>query len=152
MEVSRPTVCAGCDKTSQGQRRAGVHGPLRGHDHPRAGAWCLDVAPTPGAKPIQYDLLLPAHEGRDDADYYAGYQATARQEPGRYRRQEQLPLALSWRQTLPSVLEWINGPEVAQAVAHVADQRYVLMWPTSHKARDIRRRWRRQAQASKGDA
>ena len=116
-----------------------------------SGQWCLDVAATPGAKPIQYDLLLPAREGRDYSDYYAGYQAVARDEPGeRSRLPEQLPPGVSWRQTLPSVLEWITRPEVTHAVALVADQRYVLMWPTSHKARDLRRRWRQQAQASRG--
>jgi len=105
--------------------------------------WFLDVAPGPGAEPIQYDLLLPAYEGRDYAEYYTGPAAAS--EPGEVSRPEQLPPGVSWRETLPPVLEWINGPGVSQAVADVADQRYVYMWPTSHKARDIRRRRRRQA-------
>ncbi len=84
--------------------------------------WTIDIAPAPGAEFYSYDLLRPAASGTD-------YRLPAGDE--------------SWLATLPGVLEWIHGPGVAAAIDRLKDQRYVLMWPDSRTAADIRRRWKR---------
>ncbi|MFC6022132.1 hypothetical protein ACFP2T_38965 [Plantactinospora solaniradicis] len=49
------------------------------------------------------------------------------------------------------MLDWIGGPGVAEALQRADDQRYVVMWPDSHKAKQLRRTWRRQAQQANGE-
>ena len=101
--------------------------------------WYLDIAPAPGEPPIQYDLLVAAQRGQTYWDCFpsdVGFDL-----PGHAR---QLPPGLSWRNTLPDVLAWIGGHDVAGAVARALDQRYVVMWPDSHKAKHLLRSWRAQ--------
>jgi hypothetical protein len=100
--------------------------------------WYLDIAPAPGMQPIQYDLLVAASRGHN---YWDSFPGVGSDPPGAAR---QLPPGLSWRNTLPAVLAWIGRQDVAEAVARVSDQRYLLMWPESHKAKQLRRVWRAQ--------
>jgi hypothetical protein len=99
--------------------------------------WYMDIAPAPGVPPIQYDLLVAAQRGQTYWDCFPSGMGFGR--PGQDR---QLPPGLSWRSTLPDVLAWIGGHEVAEAVARARDQRYVAMWPDSHKAKQLLRSWR----------
>jgi hypothetical protein len=99
--------------------------------------WSMDIAPAPGAEWMQYDLLIAASRGRDYADCFPSRgDILTRPLP------KQLPEGVSWRSTLPAVLDWISGPGVAQAVAHAQDQRYVMMWPDSPEAKQLLRTWR----------
>jgi hypothetical protein len=107
--------------------------------------WVLDVADAPGSRLVDFDLLLPSMRGID----YADWAAAAAQAAGGARLPDQLPRGVSWRQTLPLVLEWLGGPGVAGAIALASDQRYAVTWPTSHKARALRRRWRQQVSTPK---
>ena len=86
---------------------------------------------------MDYSVLLAAAEGRDFRDYPHS--------PGTLHTQ--LPEAVSWHQTLPEVLSWLAGDATPEAIAQAQDQKYVHMWPDSHKAREIQRRWRRNARS-----
>jgi hypothetical protein len=99
------------------------------------GQWLLDVSPSPREPPMEYGILVAAAEGRDFRDYA--------HTPGALP--EQLPEGVVWHQTLPKVLDWLAGPDTREAIAEAADQKWVHMWPDSRKARDIQRRWRRNA-------
>ncbi|MEO3748677.1 hypothetical protein [Plantactinospora sp. B5E13] len=89
---------------------------------------------------MQYDLLIAASRGLDYPDCFPEHAGIPR-----FPLPEQLPVGVSWRSTLPAVLDWISGPGVAEAVQRANDQRYVVMWPDSPTARQLRRTWRRQA-------
>ncbi|MBE1491160.1 hypothetical protein [Plantactinospora soyae] len=89
---------------------------------------------------MQYDLLSAASRNLDYADCFPEC-ADIPSSP----LPEQLPVGVGWRSTLPTVLAWIGGPGVAEAVKRANDQRYVVMWPDSNKAKELRRTWRRQA-------
>jgi hypothetical protein len=99
--------------------------------------WSLDVASDPAGKSIQYDLAVAAAQGRD----WRVYPHT----PGAHL--DQIPEGVSWRRTLPGVLRWLSESGDQDSIALAADQRYVFMWPDSHKARDIRRRWKAEGRA-----
>jgi hypothetical protein len=101
--------------------------------------WFLEIARTPGAPPIQFDLLVAAQRGQTYWDCFP-----RQVDPGSTRLPEQLPPGVSWRNTLPDVLMWIGGPDVTEMVDRARDQRYVVMWPESHKAKQLRRFWRAQ--------
>jgi hypothetical protein len=107
--------------------------------------WYLEVAPAPGLPPIQYDLLVAAQRGHTYWDCFPA--DTDLGPPGRIR---ELPAGASWHKTLPDVLAWVVEHDVAEAVARARDQRYVVMWPDSHKAKQLRRSWRRQGLPSPG--
>jgi hypothetical protein len=109
--------------------------------------WHLDVAPTPGKPPIQYDLLVAARRGQPYWECFPREVGS-----GRSAQVRQLPPGLSWRETLPDVLAWIGGHHVAEAVARASDQRYVVRWPDSHKAKQLRRSWRAQGLPTPGRA
>jgi hypothetical protein len=87
--------------------------------------WSLDVAAASAAKLWQYDLLLAAQSSQ-------GY---GRRFPGVGTRTsdahlpEQLPEAVSWRETLPGILRWIRAGDVTEAVTEAQRQRSTLMWP-----------------------
>ena len=89
--------------------------------------------------PIQYDLLVAAQRGQTYWDCFPGDMGF-----GLLGHARQLPPGLSWRGTLPDVLAWIGGRDVAEAIDRARDQRYVVMWPDSHKAKQLRRCWRAQ--------
>ena len=101
--------------------------------------WYLDIAPAPGEPPIQYDLLVAAQRAQTYWDCFPG--RLGFDLPGHTR---QLPPGLSWCDTLPDVLAWIDGRDVAEAIDRARDQRYVVMWPDSPKAKQLRRSWRAQ--------
>ncbi|WP_062530095.1 hypothetical protein [Demequina rhizosphaerae] len=88
------------------------------------GQWFLDVAAAPGAEPHQYDLLIPALAGKPYADVFPDARATAPDG----ELPEQLPPDVSWSETLPRVLAWIQGEGAAGAVADAGGQRTRLMW------------------------
>jgi hypothetical protein len=87
--------------------------------------WLLDVAPTPGSKMWQYDLLLAARRG---LDYGALFPETGARVPGD-PLPEQLPAGMSWRETLPDILPWFGGDTVPALVDRALRQRFALMWP-----------------------
>jgi hypothetical protein len=99
--------------------------------------WHMEIAAASGQPPIQYDLLVAAQRGQT---YWDCFPTGVGSDPPGHARQ--LPSGLSWRNTLPDVLAWIGGHDVAEAVARARDQRYVVMWPDSHKANQLRRSWR----------
>jgi hypothetical protein len=101
--------------------------------------WYMDIAPAQGEPPIHYDLLVAAQRGQTYWDCFA--RDVGSDPPGHAR---QLPHGLSWRNTLPDVLAWIGEHDVVEAVARASDQRYVVMWPDSHKAKQLRASWRVQ--------
>ena len=87
--------------------------------------WCLDVAPAPGSEAWQYDLLLAAHRGLDYGELLPG--TGSRSPTGLLPKQ--LPEGVSWRETLPDILHWVTGGDVAELVHRTRDQRFALMWP-----------------------
>ncbi len=87
--------------------------------------WLLDVAPAPGADAWQYDLLLAAQAGQDYADLFPAAGSRSLND----RLAEQLPEDVSWRHTLPAILEWVTGDDVPAAVDRALHQRHDLMWP-----------------------
>ena len=42
---------------------------------------------------------------------------------------DQLPEGMSWRETLPDILKWVNGDTVGAAVDRALRLRSALMWP-----------------------
>lgn len=85
----------------------------------------LELAPRPGAKAWQYDLLVAA---RDDPAHQvlihpAGAKGWGPPFP------EQLPEGVSWRETLPDILRWVqNDTTVASAVDRAERERFIRMW------------------------
>ena len=90
--------------------------------------WFLDVAQAPGAKPWQYDLLIAASSGRPYGQRFPAV-GTVGSWPSAPPLPRQLPDGVSWRQTLPGLLSWMQGPGVAEAVANAQRQRSALIWP-----------------------
>ena len=86
--------------------------------------WMLDVAPSPGAEPWQYDLLIAAHSGQD---YRQRFPGTGSRAVGRTLL-EHLPEGVSWRDTLPDVVRWVREHDVAERVSNAKRQRARLMW------------------------
>jgi hypothetical protein len=87
--------------------------------------WFLDIAPRPGAKTWQYDLLLAARRGLDYGALFPETGATVLGDP----LPEQLPAGVSWRETLPDILQWVGGDSVPALVDRALHQRFALMWP-----------------------
>lgn len=104
------------------------------------GQWYMDIARVPGANRHDFGLLLPASRGRPYWECFPSAEAA-----GDLPLPAQLPPGVSWHDTLPTVLAWLaakDETEIAAAVALAADQRYAVTWPTSRKARQLRRVWR----------
>jgi hypothetical protein len=101
--------------------------------------WSMAIGPGIGAKPIPFDLLVAASHGVDYEICFPNACTPA-------ALPDQLPGGVSWPNTLPVILDWIPGAGVTEAVARAQDQRYAMMWPNSHKARQLRRLWRTQTQ------
>jgi hypothetical protein len=87
--------------------------------------WVLDVAPTPGAEPWQYDLLVAAHSGRAYGEALAVGPAASLGEA----RPAQLPQGVSWRESLPRILRWMKDQDVSVGVGRARQERDKLMWP-----------------------
>ena len=88
--------------------------------------WCLDVAPRPGREAWDYDLLLAAHQDQEYGALFPQNDSRSWGEP----LPDQLPEGVSWRETLPDILEWVSGDAVGTAVDRACHQRGDLMWPS----------------------
>jgi hypothetical protein len=42
---------------------------------------------------------------------------------------KQLPDGVSWRETLPGILRWIQAGDVTESITEALQQRSALMWP-----------------------
>jgi hypothetical protein len=98
--------------------------------------WFMQIKPVPGNPPVDYDLLVVTQRGQTYWDVFPDADIKPRTLP------RQLPPGLSWHESLPDVLAWIACQDVTLAVARAQDQRYVVMWPASDKAKRLRRTWR----------
>jgi hypothetical protein len=87
--------------------------------------WFLDVAPRPGSHPWPYDLILAARQGLDYGELFPGTGPRLLGDP----LPEQLPIGVSWRETLPDILQWVDGETVTALVDRAGQQRFALMWP-----------------------
>lgn len=87
--------------------------------------WLLDVAPRPGAKAWQYDLLIAARAGRPYGEVFPFTGARLAGDP----LPDQLPDGVSWHDTLPDILQWVDGEDVQAAVDGALHERDRLMWP-----------------------
>jgi len=89
--------------------------------------WMLDVSANVGEAPWQYDLLLVAHAGQPYADVFPTVGARSLSDP----LPDQLPEGVSWRDTLPVVLGWLERTDVRDvgaAVVAARQQRLDRMW------------------------
>lgn len=87
--------------------------------------WSLDVAVTPAAAPWQYDLLLAAQSNQEYAQQFPWVGTR----PAGAALPKQLPDGVSWRETLPGILRWIQAGDVTESIAAALQQRSALMWP-----------------------
>jgi hypothetical protein len=87
--------------------------------------WSLDVAAASGAQLWQYDLLLAAQSSQEYGRRFPGVGARTLDAP----LPKQLPEGVSWRETLPGVLQWIQAGDVTESVTEAQQQRSTLMWP-----------------------
>jgi hypothetical protein len=85
--------------------------------------WMLDVAPRPGAQAWQYDVLIAAQSGQP---YGEVFPETGSRSPGD-PLPDQLPEGVSWRETLPGILQWVDGEGVSAAVERALRERHRLM-------------------------
>jgi hypothetical protein len=92
--------------------------------------WFLDVAPGPGSKAWQYDLILAARQGLDYGALFPDTGSRLLGDP----LPEQLPMGVSWRETLPDILQWVSGETVPALVDRARHQRFALMWPRKKMA------------------
>lgn len=86
--------------------------------------WMLDVAARPDAETWQYDLLIAAQAGQPYGDVFPTVGARSVADP----LPEQLPESLSWRETLPRVLEWVGSNDVRAGVEQARRERADLTW------------------------
>lgn len=94
------------------------------------GQWTLDVV-TIDRETFQLDLIAAGRAGRYPTEPIEGTPV-------------QLPPWLSWHNELPGLLQWLKSPGAGDKVLSASDERYVLMWPNSPKAKSIRARWKRE--------
>ena len=87
--------------------------------------WSLDVAAASAAKFWQYDLLLAAQSSQGYGRRFPGVGARTADAP----LPKQLPEGVSWRETLPGILRWIQASDVTESVTEAQQQRSTLMWP-----------------------
>lgn len=91
------------------------------------GQWSLDVVVD--GETFQLDLIAAGRAGRYPTQSIEGMPV-------------QLPPWISWHEELPGLLDWLTLPGARERVRAAADERYVLMWPDSPKARSIRAGWK----------
>jgi hypothetical protein len=91
--------------------------------------WMLDIAPRPGSKAWQYDLLIAAQTGQPYGEVFPTVGARSVEDP----LPAHLPEGVSWRETLPGILQWVEGDEVQVAVDRARHERDRLMWPRTRK-------------------
>jgi hypothetical protein len=91
--------------------------------------WLLDVASRPGAEAWEYSLLIAAHMGQPYGKVFPTVGVTSVEGP----LPKQLPVGVSWRETLPGILEWVGEEEVRTAVDQARRERSRLMWPRTRK-------------------
>lgn len=98
--------------------------------------WMLDVARGTEAPPWQYDLLIAAKSGESYERMFpvAGARSVGDSQP------RQLPDGVTWRETLPGVLEWIEEEDVPETVDRALDQRFYLMFGRRRRHRGQRRK------------
>jgi len=91
--------------------------------------WMLDVAPRPDAEAWQYDLLIAAQAGQPYGEVFpmVGTRSVGGPLP------EQLPDGVSWRETLPGILQWVESDDVRVAVDGARNERNRLMWPPTRE-------------------
>jgi hypothetical protein len=87
--------------------------------------WSLDVAAASGAQFWQYDLLLAAQSSQEYGRRFPGVGARTLDTP----LPKQLPEGVSWRETLPGILHWIQASDVTESVTEAQQQRSTLIWP-----------------------
>ena len=91
--------------------------------------WSLDVAAAPAAEFWHYDLLLAAQSGQE---YGRRFPGVGTRTLGALLP-EQLPEDVSWRETLPDILHWIQSSDVTESVTKAQRQRSMLMWRRNHE-------------------
>lgn len=94
------------------------------------GQWSLDVIMADG-ETFQLDLIAAGRAGRYPTQPIEGTPL-------------QLPPWISWHEELPGLLDWIKAPGARDRVRDASDERYLLMWPDSPKARSIQAKWTKQ--------
>lgn len=87
--------------------------------------WSLDVAAAPAAEFWHYDLLVAAQSGQEYERRFPGVRTRASDAP----LPKQLPEGVSWRETLPGILHWLQASDVTESVTEAQQQRASLMWP-----------------------
>lgn len=90
--------------------------------------WTLDIAPRPGAQAWQYDLLIAAQTGQPYGEVFPETRSRSLKDPLSY----QLPAGVSWRETLPGILHWMDDEDVTAAVEHALHERQT-MWLRTRK-------------------
>ena len=86
--------------------------------------WSLDVAAASTAGFWQYDLLLAAQSSQGYGRQFPGAGARTLDGP----LPKQLPEGVSWRETLPGILRWIQASDVTESITEAQQQRSTRMW------------------------
>jgi len=98
--------------------------------------WSLDIAPAPGERLYQYDLVLAAQDERDYGEVFPDDRFFwVRDSSSLPRPPWQLPEGVSWRETLPSAAEWVTGAGVTEALAWALQQRSAERRKAERRAR-----------------
>ncbi|MGQ0842499.1 MAG: hypothetical protein ACT4QF_00040 [Sporichthyaceae bacterium] len=95
------------------------------------GQWYLDVGH--GSDPDNFDVVYAATAAAPSSEAFPDVEGLCPQRPP----------GVAWRESLPTVLEWLAAGDTASAIALADDQRHVRMWPDSHRARNLLRQWSR---------
>ncbi|MGW2093674.1 hypothetical protein [Promicromonospora sukumoe] len=85
--------------------------------------WWIDVATSSAAKFWHYDLLLAAQSGQEYGQRFPEDDARTSDKP----LLRQLPEDVSWRETLPGILRWIQESDVTESIAEARRQRAKFM-------------------------
>jgi len=114
--------------TQRGDNTFGAEFVYHGHSRVRIivdrSQWSLDVAAALGSAWIQYDLAVAARSGTAYGQRFPRTGGRSFGDP----LPEQLPEGVSWRETLPDMLEWVRTVEVTTVVETARRQRSVLVW------------------------
>lgn len=91
--------------------------------------WTLDVAPRPGAKAWQYDVLIAARTGQPYGEVFPETGSRSVGDP----LPDKLPEGVSWRETLPGILQWVDGEGVQAAADCALHERHRMMSPRTRR-------------------